>query len=245
MADAIRCGLPQVETTHTLIVWGDQVAIRRDSLEFLMRLQQGMARPAAVCPTLWRDRPYIHFEREASGRLIAHPAGARRRRNAGARRKRFRRFSFSYRNAPPISAALVGLRRMHGQANSRVEFSADISDAGQTDYRAHHDRSRVRGSEFARRRRLPGATTTIAFQGEKMITAPTPLKTPGWQAKAPAPLGPTWGRRFRLPTDFPASSASPFVGRRPMGTPSRSGLGNALLNRDPKGVGALFAPKAK
>ncbi len=70
MADAIRCGLPQVETTHTLIVWGDQVAIRRDSLEFLMRLQQGMARPAAVCPTLWRDRPYIHFEREASGRLI-------------------------------------------------------------------------------------------------------------------------------------------------------------------------------
>jgi hypothetical protein len=32
---------------------------------------------------------------------------------------------------------------------------------------------------------------------------PTPLKTPGpfgWQAKAPAPLGQTWGRRFRLPT---------------------------------------------
>jgi bifunctional UDP-N-acetylglucosamine pyrophosphorylase/glucosamine-1-phosphate N-acetyltransferase len=70
MADAIRCGLPQVETTHTLIVWGDQVALRTDSLEFLMRLQQGVAQPAAVCPTLWRDHPYIHFERAESGRLV-------------------------------------------------------------------------------------------------------------------------------------------------------------------------------
>jgi bifunctional N-acetylglucosamine-1-phosphate-uridyltransferase/glucosamine-1-phosphate-acetyltransferase GlmU-like protein len=69
MADAIRCGLPQVETRHTLIVWGDQVALRPDSLQFLMRLHQGIAQPAAVCPTLWRDHPYIHFERDASGRL--------------------------------------------------------------------------------------------------------------------------------------------------------------------------------
>lgn len=69
MADAIHCGLPHVETRHTLIVWGDQVALRPDSLQFLMRLHQGIAQPAAVCPTLWRDRPYIHFEREESGRL--------------------------------------------------------------------------------------------------------------------------------------------------------------------------------
>jgi bifunctional N-acetylglucosamine-1-phosphate-uridyltransferase/glucosamine-1-phosphate-acetyltransferase GlmU-like protein len=70
MADAIRYGLVQVKTKHTLIVWGDQVALRQASLEFLMLLQQGTARPAAVCPTLWRDRPYIHFEREESGRLV-------------------------------------------------------------------------------------------------------------------------------------------------------------------------------
>jgi bifunctional UDP-N-acetylglucosamine pyrophosphorylase / glucosamine-1-phosphate N-acetyltransferase len=69
MADAVRCGLAQVETRHTLIVWGDQVALRPVSLEFLMRLHQGIAQPAAVCPTLWRDRPYIHFERGESGRL--------------------------------------------------------------------------------------------------------------------------------------------------------------------------------
>jgi bifunctional N-acetylglucosamine-1-phosphate-uridyltransferase/glucosamine-1-phosphate-acetyltransferase GlmU-like protein len=69
MADAIQCGLAQVETRHTLIVWGDQVALRPASLDFLMRLHQGIAQPAAVCPTLWRDRPYIHFEREESGRV--------------------------------------------------------------------------------------------------------------------------------------------------------------------------------
>lgn len=69
MADAIRRGLAQVETTHTLIVWGDQVAIKPESLEFSMRLHQGPAQPSATCPTLWRDHPYIHFERTESGRV--------------------------------------------------------------------------------------------------------------------------------------------------------------------------------
>ena len=69
MADAIRCGLAQVESTHTLIVWGDQVAIKPASLEFLLRLHQGPAHPFATCPTLWRDHPYIHFERTESGRV--------------------------------------------------------------------------------------------------------------------------------------------------------------------------------
>jgi bifunctional UDP-N-acetylglucosamine pyrophosphorylase/glucosamine-1-phosphate N-acetyltransferase len=70
MADAIRCGLALVETRHTLIVWGDQVALRPESLQFLMRLHQGSAQPYAVCPTLWRDRPYIHFERGESGQVV-------------------------------------------------------------------------------------------------------------------------------------------------------------------------------
>lgn len=70
MADAIRCGLPLVETRNTLIVWGDQVALRRSSLQFSMRIHQGVAQPAATCPTLWRERPYIHFERDPSGRVV-------------------------------------------------------------------------------------------------------------------------------------------------------------------------------
>jgi len=70
MADAIACGLPLVETPHTMIVWGDQVALRPASLEFAMRVHQGPAAPEATCPTLLRDHPYIHFERDSSGRVI-------------------------------------------------------------------------------------------------------------------------------------------------------------------------------
>lgn len=69
MADAIRCGLAEVKTANTLIIWGDQVAVKPESLDFLMRLHQGSAQPAATCPTLWRDHPYIHFERSESGSI--------------------------------------------------------------------------------------------------------------------------------------------------------------------------------
>jgi bifunctional N-acetylglucosamine-1-phosphate-uridyltransferase/glucosamine-1-phosphate-acetyltransferase GlmU-like protein len=69
MADAIRCGAPLVETRHTLIVWGDQVALEPASLDFAMRIHQGIAQPAATVPTLWRSGPYIHFERDRGGRV--------------------------------------------------------------------------------------------------------------------------------------------------------------------------------
>ena len=69
MADAIARGLASVETRHTIIVWGDQVALQPASVDLAMRLQQGPAQPEATCPTLWRDHPYIHFERDAQGRV--------------------------------------------------------------------------------------------------------------------------------------------------------------------------------
>jgi bifunctional UDP-N-acetylglucosamine pyrophosphorylase/glucosamine-1-phosphate N-acetyltransferase len=69
MADAIACGLPAVKTPNTLIVWGDQVALQPSSLDLCMRLHQGPANPAATLPTLYRAQPYIHFERDHSGRI--------------------------------------------------------------------------------------------------------------------------------------------------------------------------------
>jgi len=35
-----------------------------------MRVHQGPVAPAATCPTLLRDHPYIHFERDPSGQVI-------------------------------------------------------------------------------------------------------------------------------------------------------------------------------
>jgi bifunctional N-acetylglucosamine-1-phosphate-uridyltransferase/glucosamine-1-phosphate-acetyltransferase GlmU-like protein len=65
MADAVASGLAAVRTEYVVIVWGDQVALKRASLEFCMRLIEGPATPQAVCPTLLRQKPYIHFERDA------------------------------------------------------------------------------------------------------------------------------------------------------------------------------------
>jgi bifunctional N-acetylglucosamine-1-phosphate-uridyltransferase/glucosamine-1-phosphate-acetyltransferase GlmU-like protein len=71
MGDAVALALPQVRTAHVAIVWGDQVALRRRSVEACLRLQQGPLAPDMTCPTVMRDRPYIHFQRDAQGRIAA------------------------------------------------------------------------------------------------------------------------------------------------------------------------------
>jgi bifunctional N-acetylglucosamine-1-phosphate-uridyltransferase/glucosamine-1-phosphate-acetyltransferase GlmU-like protein len=70
MGDAVACGLSDVKTPNVIVVWGDQVALRPSSIEFCMRLLQGRLLPAAVCPTVLRRQPYIHFERNADGEIV-------------------------------------------------------------------------------------------------------------------------------------------------------------------------------
>jgi bifunctional UDP-N-acetylglucosamine pyrophosphorylase / glucosamine-1-phosphate N-acetyltransferase len=69
MADAIQSALPQLRTTHALIVWGDQAALKPESLDVSVRLHENAA-PLATVPTAMRDKPYIHFERDSSNRVI-------------------------------------------------------------------------------------------------------------------------------------------------------------------------------
>ena len=69
MGDAVALALPEVQTPHVVIVWGDQVALRRRSVDACLRLQQGPLDPDMTCPTVMRDRPYIHFERNEQGRI--------------------------------------------------------------------------------------------------------------------------------------------------------------------------------
>lgn len=71
MGDAVEIGLNAVQTPHTAVVWGDQVAIRPESVEAMLRLHSGPIAPAITCPTVWRDNPYIHFPRNSEGRLQA------------------------------------------------------------------------------------------------------------------------------------------------------------------------------
>ena len=69
MADAIEAALPQLETTHALIIWGDQAAVRPESISECIRLHE-MSGALATVPTVMRARPYIHFERDGSGRVV-------------------------------------------------------------------------------------------------------------------------------------------------------------------------------
>jgi len=71
MGHAVGCAFPLILTEFTAIVWGDQVALKPSSIGFCMRLLSG-GHFEAVCPTLLRPRPYIHFERDpVSGRVTS------------------------------------------------------------------------------------------------------------------------------------------------------------------------------
>jgi|GEM_PF-51356 len=70
MGDAVAAGLSWVRTAHVAILWGDQVALRRSSVQACLSLHAGPLSPEATVPTLTRANPYIHFERDESGNLV-------------------------------------------------------------------------------------------------------------------------------------------------------------------------------
>lgn len=69
MGDAIAVGLGAVDAPYAAVIWGDQVAIRPESADAILRLHQGPIEPHITVPTVLRKAPYIHFERDAAGRI--------------------------------------------------------------------------------------------------------------------------------------------------------------------------------
>jgi bifunctional UDP-N-acetylglucosamine pyrophosphorylase/glucosamine-1-phosphate N-acetyltransferase len=69
MGDAVACGAGLVQTANTLVIWGDQAAVRPATIETGIRIHDGIISPAATVPTAVRPQPYIHLERDSSGRL--------------------------------------------------------------------------------------------------------------------------------------------------------------------------------
>ncbi len=69
MGDAVQVALPAVHTPRLALVWGDQVALRRASVDACLRLHAGPLEPTVTCPTVLRARPYVHFDRDAAGRI--------------------------------------------------------------------------------------------------------------------------------------------------------------------------------
>jgi bifunctional UDP-N-acetylglucosamine pyrophosphorylase / glucosamine-1-phosphate N-acetyltransferase len=69
MAHAVECGLAEVASPYTLVLWGDQAAVHAHSVETAVRLVQGPLLPDALVPTILRATPYVHFERDLNGRI--------------------------------------------------------------------------------------------------------------------------------------------------------------------------------
>lgn len=70
MADAVERGIQAADTENVLLIWGDQAAVRGESLDLAMGLHQESCALATV-PTVWRDHPYIHLVRDATGRILS------------------------------------------------------------------------------------------------------------------------------------------------------------------------------
>ena len=172
MADAVRCGLASVETRHTLIVWGDQVALRPESLDFSMRLHQGSAQPAAVCPTLWRDHPYIHFERESDKvvRILQAREGdampERGESDSGV-------FLFRTDALRHYLPRLLESGECIGKKTGELNFLPIFPILDQVNHGPNHDRSRIGRSKFASRRRVPGAPIADAIDSAALYRAAT------------------------------------------------------------------------
>lgn len=69
MAPAVQLGLERVESELAFVLWGDQVSLRRQTLAQAMASHQ--KRPGAVLtlPTVRRQAPYIHIQRDQEGRI--------------------------------------------------------------------------------------------------------------------------------------------------------------------------------
>jgi bifunctional UDP-N-acetylglucosamine pyrophosphorylase/glucosamine-1-phosphate N-acetyltransferase len=74
MLDAVLLGAPIVARARpdeVWITWGDQVGVLPATVAALAEVMAAAPRPAAALPLVTRRDPYIHFDRDASGRLRA------------------------------------------------------------------------------------------------------------------------------------------------------------------------------
>ena len=71
MGDAVELALDSVATRQVVVVWGDQAALRRSSVDACLRLHAGPLEADVTCPTVFRENPYIHFDRDSSGQICA------------------------------------------------------------------------------------------------------------------------------------------------------------------------------
>lgn len=68
MADAIKACKRQIKTTHTIIIWGDQIGIKTRTIENMIKLS---SKYKLVVATKRVFNPYIHFVRDSKNNVIS------------------------------------------------------------------------------------------------------------------------------------------------------------------------------
>jgi len=69
MGHAVLVAREKARTPSSLVVWGDQVGARRETIKLCLAAHTMRVNAAATLPTALHDHPYIHLERDGTGRL--------------------------------------------------------------------------------------------------------------------------------------------------------------------------------
>ncbi len=73
MLDAILLGVPvaqHMNPSSVWITWCDQIAVDRRTIGRLGERTSPLSHDAMVMPTVMQPRPYVHLERDSSGRIV-------------------------------------------------------------------------------------------------------------------------------------------------------------------------------
>jgi bifunctional UDP-N-acetylglucosamine pyrophosphorylase/glucosamine-1-phosphate N-acetyltransferase len=70
MADAIELGVACVKTPNTLVVWGDQVTLRRETVLACAAKHEGRRGALLTLATCTKEDPYIDIVRDGDGRIV-------------------------------------------------------------------------------------------------------------------------------------------------------------------------------
>jgi len=62
MADAINIALTKIETTHSIVIWGDQVSISQNTLYRCMKIHESRTNALITVPYWITNEPYIHIK---------------------------------------------------------------------------------------------------------------------------------------------------------------------------------------
>jgi bifunctional N-acetylglucosamine-1-phosphate-uridyltransferase/glucosamine-1-phosphate-acetyltransferase GlmU-like protein len=70
MGDAVSRGLEASVTPYTVCVWGDQIALKRQTVLAGMKVLQAYEHVSMTLPTHCSRDPYIHLQRDKNGNIV-------------------------------------------------------------------------------------------------------------------------------------------------------------------------------